>query len=266
MTLITLSSDFGSGNIGCGAMEAAIHEIAPKAKVIHLCHSIPAFDIQEGARMLEGTAHLEKGIHVGVVDPGVGTSRRGIVIETKRGDFLIGPDNGLLRPAAEFLGGIKKVFELSNDQYQRNPVSPVFHGRDIFAPAAAYLAKGVDPKKFGASVDPKTLVPAPYPEAYWVGDELKCKVIHINEKGSLFLNVRAEEFKKGVKLGDPIEISLGKKPTIYYELTFGEVPEGRPLILDDDFGRVQLSVNRGNFAFTFKVKRGESLTLRRVHE
>lgn len=269
---ITLTSDFGPGNIGCGAMEAVIFEIAPKARVVHLCHSIRGFDIKEGAKMLEGVARLPKGIHVGVVDPGVGTERRGVLLQTRRGDFLIGPDNGLLRPAADFLGGIEGCFELTNDHYHHKPVSPIFHGRDIFAPVAAHLAGGVSPKEFGPAVDAKSLAPAPYSEGVWQGDTLCCEVIHINENGSVFLNVRAAEFKKILKQGENLEISHFFEPpgarhrVVGFQWVFGEVLPGEPLILEDDFGRMELAVNQGNFSSTFDVKRGDSLVLRRIHE
>lgn len=260
--LVTLSSDFGPGNIGCGAMEAAVFEICPEARVIHLCHTIEPFNIKEGARTLEGVAKLPVGIHVGVVDPGVGTKRKGIAIQTGRGDFLIGPDNGLLRPSAEFLGGIVKVFELANEKYHRKPVSPIFHGRDVFAPASAYLAKGISPDELGPKIDPKKLEPAPYPEAKWDGGKIECEVIHINENGSLFLNVRAEEMEKVVKLGETIKLPYGARHLVaIYAKTFGDVPVGKPLILNDDFGRVEVAINQGNFALTFNVKRGDTLTL-----
>ncbi len=259
---ITLSSDFDPGNIGCGAMEAAIFEICPEARVIHWCHTIESFNIKEGARMLEGVATLSVGIHVGVIDPGVGTSRKGIAIQTKRGDFLIGPDNGLLRPAAEFLGGIVGVFELANEKYRRNPVSAIFHGRDIFAPAAAYLAKGVSSEALGPKLDPKQLAAAPYPEAKWEGDKIECEVIHINENGSLFLNIRAEELRS--QAPQVVELIRGARHLeIAYGRTFGDVAIGEPVLLNDDFGRVEIAVNQGNFASTFKVKRGEKLLLRR---
>lgn len=257
-----MSSDFGPGNIGCGAMEAVIFEICPEAKVIHFCHAIPGFDIKDGAKMLEGVAKIPKGIHVCVVDPGVGTKRRGVILETKRGDFLVGPDNGVLVTAADFLGGIVASYSLANEKYQRHPVSPIFHGRDIFAPAAGHLAKGVAPEQFGPQLDLKDLVPAPYPEAKWESNEIKCEVIHINEQGSLFLNIRAEEFLKKLEFGDLARLHLrDEKINLKVKKVFGEIPKGEALILPDDFGRVEVAINQGNFAFTFDVKRGERLSV-----
>lgn len=261
--LITLSSDFGPGNIGCGAMEAAVFEVCPQARVIHWCHTIPAFDVKDGAKMLEGVAKIPKGIHVCVVDPGVGTKRRGVAIQTGRGDFLIGPDNGVLRPAAQFLGGIAAVFELTDEKYRRHPVSPIFHGRDIFAPAAGHLAAGLSPSELGGPLSEADLAPSPYPEARWKGGRLDCEVIHINENGSVFLNIRGEEFEKRLRIGETLKLNVteGAGYILSYSGTFGEVPIGKPLVLNDDFGRVELAVNQGNFAFTYGVKRGQKLAL-----
>lgn len=271
--LITLSSDFGPGGIGCGAMEAVIYQIYPAARVVHWCHTIPGYDIKDGARQLEGVAQispadgprLPPGIHVCVVDPGVGTQRRGIVLQAGRGDFLIGPDNGVLLPAAARMGGTAAAFELTHSKYQRHPVSSIFHGRDVFAPAAAYLASGMAPENFGPRIDPKSLAPAPFAEARWQGNQLQCEVLHINENGSLFLNVLAEEFGKRVQVGDKLELNIpvSTRHLLVIGRTFGDVPPGQPLILNDDFGRVEVAIHRGNFAFTFGVKRGEKLILRK---
>ena len=137
---ITLTSDFGVQSQGAAIMEAVAFEINPDAKVIHLMHGLPDFNLFYAARTMETVNCIPTGCHVCVVDPGVGTKRKPIIIETIRGDFLIGPDNGVLIPATRFLGGIKNAVEITNRKYMRHPISPVFHGRDIFTPAAAYLS------------------------------------------------------------------------------------------------------------------------------
>jgi len=122
--IITLSSDFGVQSQGVGIMEGVALDINPDAKIIHLMHGLPDFNISYAARTLETVNYLSVGFHVMVVDPGVGTKRKPIIIETGRGDFLIGPDNGVLIPATRFLGGIKKVVEITNKKYMRKPISP----------------------------------------------------------------------------------------------------------------------------------------------
>ena len=145
---ITLTSDFGAQSQGVGIMESVAREINPDAHVIHLMHGLPDFNLFYAARTMEAICYIPVGHHVCVVDPGVGTSRKPIIIETGRGDFLIGPDNGVLIPATGFLGGIKRAVEITNERYMGKPVSPVFHGRDIFTPAAAYLSKGISIEEF----------------------------------------------------------------------------------------------------------------------
>ena len=142
---ITITSDFGVQSQGVGIMEAVARGIAPEAHVIHLMHGLPDFDITPAARTLETLFSVPVGFHVCVVDPGVGTRRRALIVEVKRGDFLVGPDNGVLMPAARILGGATSAFVIENPKYMRQPVSPVFHGRDVFVPAAAYLAVGEAP-------------------------------------------------------------------------------------------------------------------------
>ena len=153
--LITFTSDFGVQSQGVGIMEAVALEINPEANIIHLMHGLPDFNLFYAARVMETINYIPVGCHVCVVDPGVGTKRKPIIIETGRGDFLIGPDNGVLIPATRFLHGIKNAVEITNENYMRKPVSPIFHGRDIFTPAAAYLSKGVKIEEFGKRLNPK---------------------------------------------------------------------------------------------------------------
>src|SRR3989338_7201110 len=175
--LITLTSDFGVQSQGVGIMEAVALEINPEAKIIHLMHGLPDFNLFYAARTMETLNHVPVGFHVCVVDPGVGTKRKPIIIQTGRGDFLIGPDNGVLIPATRFLGGIKRAVEITNEKYMRKPVSPVFHGRDIFTPAAAYLSKGIKIEEFGRTINPSDLAKAPYDEAQINGNEIHALVI-----------------------------------------------------------------------------------------
>ncbi len=127
-SIITLTSDFGVQSQGVGIMEAVAVDINPDARVIHLMHGLPDFDLFYAARTMETLNYIPIGFHVCVVDPGVGTKRKPIIIKTVRGDFLIGPDNGVLIPATRFLRGIKKVVEITNEKYMKKPVSPIFHG------------------------------------------------------------------------------------------------------------------------------------------
>src|SRR6266545_825126 len=155
---ISLTTDYGTFDGFVAACHGAIARIAPDVRVIDVTHHVPPADVPRGAAVLAQTApHLPLSVHCAVVDPGVGTARRGIAIETPNG-ALVGPDNGLLVWAAEALGGIDEVVELANKDWFLGDVSRTFHGRDIFAPAAARIASGASLGDAGPSVDPDTLV------------------------------------------------------------------------------------------------------------
>jgi S-adenosylmethionine hydrolase len=205
------------------------------------------------------------GCHICVVDPGVGTDRRAIAIETQRGDILIGPDNGVLLPAAGFLGGIVRTHALTDERFMRLPVSPIFHGRDIFAPAAAHLSSGVPITAFGLSLDPASLYSAPYHEAAVDRGAIHATVIHANHYGNVFLNVRNQELHKLAAVGSTIRLSAGNRGMdLPYRRTFGEVSTGQPVIMDDDFGRVEIAVNQGSFLEVLKLKAGDVVELRKA--
>jgi len=261
--IITLSSDFGVQSQGVGIMEGVALEINPNAKVIHLMHGLPDFDISYAARTLETVNYLPIGIHVMVVDPGVGTSRKPIIIEVGRGDFLIGPDNGVLIPATRFLGGIKTVVEITNKQYMRKPISPIFHGRDIFTPAAAYLSKGVNINKFGKQLKKEDLVQAAYEEANVGKTEIKSTVISINKFGSLHINIKHKAWDKfKVKLNNNVKLEFNNKNIILkYGRTFGDVKKDQPIILKDDYGRIELALNMNSFKKKYKIKIGDKILI-----
>ncbi len=261
---VSFSTDFGPGNKGHGVMKAVILERCPDAEVIELATNIHGFDIKDGAKNFEAVTWLPAGCHVCVVDPGVGTRRRAIVIETYRGDYLIGPDNGVLLPAAGFLEGIRAAYEITNPAYLRQPVSNVFHGRDVFASAAGHLAAGVKPRELGPEIPVGSLVDAPYPEARAENGKIAAEIIHVNGFGNAFFNVRDHGLHEAFALGDTVRLTAGKKRVdLRYAKTFGEVPIGKPVLVDDDFGRVEAALNQGNLAKKFGLKTGQKVTLAR---
>ncbi len=262
---ITLTSDFGVQSQGVGIMEAVALEINPDARVIHLMHGLPDFDLFYAARTMETICYMLVGYHVCVVDPGVGTKRKPIIIETGRGDFLIGPDNGVLIPATRFLGGIRKIAEITNEKYMRKPVSPVFHGRDIFTPAAAYLSKGVKIEEFGKKLNSKDLAKAPYEEAAIKGNQIDAVIISINKFGSVHLNIMQHVWDKfNVKIDDIVVIKLNQKNIkLPFAGTFGDVPKGKPLIFKDDYGRMEIALNMENLAKKYGLKIGDKYTIKK---
>ena len=261
--IITLTSDFGVQSQGIAIMEGVAFKINPDAYVIHFMHGLPDFNLFYAARTMETLKYMPVGYHVCVVDPGVGTKRRAIIIETLRGDFLIGPDNGVLMPATKFLGGIKKVVEVTNEKYMMQPVSPIFHGRDIFAPAAAYLSKGVPIEEFGREINKIGLVKGPYEEAEVLINKIYSKVISINKYGSLHLNITHETWDKlNVKNNDTLTLFFNDETMILpFVTTFGDVDAGMPLIMKDDYGRIEVALNQDSFAKKYNVKIGDDILI-----
>lgn len=261
--IITLTSDFGVQSNGVGMMEAVALEINPKAHVIHLMHGLPDFNLFYAARTMETIDQVQIGYHVCVVDPGVGTKRKPIIIQTKRGDYFIGPDNGVLIPGARFLKGIKKAVEITNKKYMRKPISPIFHGRDIFTPAAAYLSKGIDIGKFGKKIDPENLAKAPYEEAIMEEDKIRARVISINKFGSLHLNITHGTWDRfGAKLNDLFDLFFGNEEVeAHFATTFGDVYKGEPLITKDEYGRIEVALNQDSFEKRYKVKIGDDFVI-----
>ena len=264
--LITLTSDFGVQSQGIGIMESVALEINPEAHVIHLMHGLPDFDLFYAARTMETINYMPVGYHVCVVDPGVGTKRKPIIIKVGRGDYLIGPDNGVLISATRFLGGIKKVVEITNKRYMRQPISPVFHGRDIFVPAAAYLSKGVKIGEFGTELEQENLEKAPYEEALINNNGIHAKVISINKFGSLHLNITHDAWDSfNIKLKDEITFKIKNRDIIIpFVTTFGNVEKGNPLIIKDDYGRIEVALNQDSFARKYGIKIGDKVVIIKV--
>lgn len=262
---ISLTSDFGVQSQGIGNMEGVILSIIPEANVVHLMHGLPDFDLRSGARTMEAVKYLPVGCHVCVVDPGVGTARKAIIVKTKRGDYLVGPDNGVLIPAARILG-VEKVVQITKEKYMILPVSPIFHGRHIFSPAAAYLAKGVSMDNFGPQLKFDRLIPAPYEEAVVKNGEIQAEVIHINKFGSPHFNILHEVWDSfGMKLGQKVKLRINiQEVELKFVETFGQVPVGEPLIMKDDYGRVEAAVNQGSFVKQYNIKIGDKSLIHKM--
>lgn len=262
---ISLTSDFGVQSQGVGLMEGTILAICPSANVVHLMHGLPPFDLIAAARTLEQVQFLPIGAHVCVCDPGVGTSRKALVLKVNRGDYLIGPDNGILIPASTLLGGIVQANELTNEKYMRTPVSPIFHGRDIFAPAAAHISNGVSLSEFGHVLDSNNLVPASYVEADIINNVAYCQVIQVNRFGSLHINILHDAWdKSGFSDADEVVVLLKNSVSIGMSVgrTFADVQQGEPIILKDDYGRVEIAINMGSFANNYSVEVGDHLVIK----
>ena len=266
MRPICFLSDFGLGDDFVGLCKGVMSRVAPGASVIDLSHDVPGFGIEAGAEILEhATGYMpEDAVYLAVVDPGVGTERRGLALETFRGTFLVGPDNGLLVPAAEAMGGVAGAVSLTNSEYQIRPVSNTFHGRDVFAPAAAHLAAGVDLAKLGDRVDPGSLVRVELPGAERIDGYISATILGIDRYGNARLSVRQDD--AGFGFGTVLEIQAGEGAmTIRYAETFGSSKAGDLIIVPDSHRRLSLCVNRGNASRALSLKVGERVLLKHLH-
>jgi hypothetical protein len=263
MRPICFLSDFGLGDDFVGLCKGVMLRIAPGAMIVDLTHEVPGFGVEAGAEILEHASHYmpEDIVYLAIVDPGVGTERRALALRTANGAILVGPDNGLLTPAAEALGGILDVVELTNEDYHVQPVSHTFHGRDIFSPAAAHLAMGLDLRQLGETVDPISLVHIESPSARQEGsDTIVSTIIGIDRYGNARLSAAVEEsgFAFGAQL--LVEAGEGEMP-IRYVPTFGHSKVGDLVLVPDSHQRLSLSVNNGNAAQALLLKIGGRVRL-----
>lgn len=264
MNLVTLTSDFAVQSQGVGLMELMVRSIARNATVVHLMHGLPAYSLVAAARTLEALQYSPVGIHVCVCDPGVGTARRALACQVGRGDYLIGPDNGVLIPAARLLGGFTATHEISEQRYMNAIISPLFHGRDVFAPAAAHIANGTTLEQLGATLDSETLCDAPYEEASWESGTIAATVIQVNKFGSLHLNISHDTWDAAdLTLGTQLEIEFGGQViALPFGRTFDDVEPDGHIIMRDDYGRVEIATNMGNFAARYALSIGDLLLVR----
>jgi S-adenosylmethionine hydrolase len=261
---ITFLSDFGLRDDFVGTCHGVIARIAPEARVIDITHGIEPQAILQGALVLANTLpYMPPGVHLAVVDPGVGTGRRALALRDAGGRIHVGPDNGLLVPAAEKLGGVEAAWELSNPAYMLEPVSKTFHGRDVFSPAAAHIAAGVDPVELGPSVEPVTLVRLELPEPVVAGSRIEATVLYVDRYGNVQLNLsRADIERAGIVAGQRVELDLPVDR--YYATaarTFADARPGDIILYEDSYENIAIAVNGGNAAEMFSIRPGHHLTV-----
>lgn len=250
--MITLTTDFGLKDPYVAEMKGVILSINPKAKIIDLTHDVEKFNTRMGAFMLASAApYFPKGtIHLGVVDPRVGTERRAILVQTKEG-FFIGPDNGILMIAAQ-TQGIEHIYRLTNQKYMLPNISHTFHGRDIFAPAAAYLDRGVAAEEFGPEI-----TDAVTPKFASVERKNGClmgEVLHVDGFGNVITNLTPKDLSQtaSVKIAfhhASFELALAK--------TYGQVKSQEVTALIGSHGFLEVALNQSSFAEKYRVNAGD---------
>ena len=264
--VITLLTDFGQRDPYVASMKGVMLSICPEATIIDISHEIPKFDVRAGALVLAQAAPwFPPGtIHVGVVDPGVGTVRRAIAVVSERFIF-IGPDNGLLMLAA-LRDGLKAVYAIEERDLMLERISRTFHGRDIFAPVAARIASGLDPSEVGPKIS-DYVVPG-FARRGLSGDKLFGEVMYIDGFGNIITNVSEDLLELiGASEGSELAIRIGdRRLRLKLHSAYGEVEPGSLLAIVDSWGMLEIAVNLGNAAEKLAVRPGEPVEIRLVRE
>ena len=264
-TTITFLTDFGLEDDFVGTCHGVIAGIVPDARVIDLTHGIRPQAVLQGAVVLRNTiGYLPVGVHLAVVDPGVGGDRRAVAVRTRDGRLFVGPDNGLLLLAADALG-IAAAHEVSEPAYRLPNVSRTFHGRDVFAPAAAHLAAGVPLERLGPALDSAGLVRIDVPEPALVGGELAASVLAVDRFGNVATSAGREQLEQVAAVGDRVEVRLALDS--YHALvaeTFADAGPGELILYEDSYGLVTLAISGGDAARLTGVVPGDELRVART--
>ncbi len=260
--IVTLLSDFGLRDPYVAEMKAVILSICPDVTIVDISHEIRKFDVRMGAFILaQATPYFpDKTVHLAVVDPGVGTKRRPMVVETKR-SLYVGPDNGLLMLSAK-TEEVNCIYEIINPKYMLKNISTTFHGRDVFSPAAAHLANGVPPSYFGPEIH-NPVIPS-FAKPVSQNKEMRGEVIHIDSFGNVITNITMKDITQlNIKKGETLLVRLKSKDVVLrFCIAYGEVPPNTPLAVIGSSGFLEVSVNQGDASRVFNVQLGDAVVLR----
>jgi len=256
--IITLTTDFGTGDHLVGTMKGVILNVNPAARIVDINHHVVPYDLLDGALTIASAYPYfpPRTIHVVVVDPGVGTQRRPLLVSAGQ-HYFVAPDNGVLSMIFERESCI--VRHISAEHYYLNPVSSTFHGRDIFAPVAAWLSKAWQTEAFGEEITDFTRFALPKPKA--TGQSVKGIVLRVDAFGNLVTNFTAEEIPAASIQAGKIKLTVGGKQIAKLAQTFGQGPAGEPIAVMGSSGFLEIAVNRGNAARTLGVNRAAEVTL-----
>ena len=265
--VITLLTDYGVADEFAGVLHGVIARICPDANVIDLSHGVAPQDIRGGAALLaHALPYMPVGVHVAVVDPTVGSDRRAVALRLADGRILVGPDNGLLWPAAEAGGGVLQAVEISASPWRLEPLAATFHGRDIFAPVAAHLAAGEPLEQAGEPLDPSRLVLLEAPPVWVDAGTLIATVVGVDGFGNVQLGASADLLDASI--GDALQVDADAAEPVpaRYSRIFGDVAEGELLVLEDSSQQLAIALNCGSAAARLALRPGDQVRISRVPE
>lgn len=264
---VTFLSDYGRTDEFVGVVHSVIRSLAPQVAVVDLTHDVAPFDTRGGGLLLARAAqYLAPGVVLAVVDPGVGTARRGVAVEVGGGEsVLIGPDNGLLAPAVAMCGGADRAVELTSPDYRLPAPGATFDGRDVFAPAAAHLCNGVPLERLGPEVDPGQLLPGVLPVSRDEDGTLVAEVLWVDRYGNAQLNVDPAELDERFGEGEPVELVWNDGGRVARRVeAFADVGPGQVGIVTDSYGLAAVVVDRGSAAGELGLVAGTAVTIKEL--
>lgn len=259
--IITFLSDYGLEDEFVGVCHGVILKIGLHLKIVDIHHNILRQDIRHGAIvLLQSMPFMPESVHLAVVDPGVGTKRRAVAIESNWGEVFVGPDNGLLMPAVESAGGVRRAFAITDERFLVTPISRTFQGRDIFSPAAAHIANGVDPSELGEELTPGDLVCLEMPKAWVHDDHLHAEVLQVDRFGNLQFDLERSQLEEvGLLNGANLEVRLeGHRVRVPLGSSFGDVEAGEFVLIEDSYRYLSLAINKGDAAAKLRAGMGST--------
>lgn len=263
--IVTLLTDYGRDDDFVGVCHGVIRSIDPDAQIVDVTHGIRRYAVRQGALVLRNTLrYMPVGVHVAVVDPQVGTERRAVALRTADGRILVGPDNGLLSLAWQSCGGVELAVDVTRSPHRLEPVSATFHGRDIFAPVAAHLARGAELADAGEPVDPAELQVVDLPAPRVEEELLVAHALVIDRFGNVELDVDHDDMAgTGLALGATVEIeAAGERYLATYAQTFADVRPGELIVYEDAYRTLAVAINRGDAAGTLGLQPDAEVRLR----
>jgi len=264
--IIALLTDFGMKDPYVSAMKAVIKSINPNVDVVDISHDVESFSIFQASFILAGVAKFfPRGtVFVVVIDPGVGTSRRALIVRTCADKVYVAPDNGVLTLIID-QEGLCEAYEITNENFMLKPVSKTFHGRDVFAPAAAYITLGVPLSLFGRKLSASSIKRIKVLKPKYLSNEVVGSLIHFDKFGNAITNIEAD-MVKWLNIGDQVKIIIDDRLrlSLKYVESFGYVGEGETALIKDSFGLLELVVNKGSAKDKYRLKLGSKIIVSKV--